>query len=74
MKPVANWRDVLRHAWSVRMLALALVAALFTGVEQALPLLQGALLLPPLAWAAITVVLVGAGFLARLLFQEELSE
>jgi hypothetical protein len=38
MKLVANWRAVLRCAWSIRLMILA---GLLSGVEVALPLLDG---------------------------------
>jgi len=40
MKLVANWRAVLRRAWSVRLM---LAAGLLSGAEIALPLLDGLL-------------------------------
>jgi hypothetical protein len=38
MKLLANWRDVLRRAWSIR---LTIPAARFSRLEVALPLLDG---------------------------------
>ena len=43
MKPVANWRAVLRKAWSARLM---LLAALLSGAEVVLPLLGGILPIP----------------------------
>jgi hypothetical protein len=70
MKPVANWRAVLRRAWSIRLM---LLAGLLSGAEVALPLLDGILPIPPGAFAPLTVVTVGAAFVARLVVQKGLS-
>jgi hypothetical protein len=71
MKPVHNWRDVLRKAWSIRLM---LLAALLSGAEVALPLLDGVLPIPPGIFAALTFVTVGAAFIARLVVQKGLSD
>jgi hypothetical protein len=71
MKPVANWRAVLRRAWSVRLM---LLAGLLSGAEVALPLLDGILPIPPGVFAALTFITVGAAFVARLVVQKGLSD
>lgn len=69
IKLVHNWGDVLKWAWSVRLM---LLAGVFSGLEQAVPLLDG--YLPHGVFAALSGVSVGAAFVARMLYQEELSD
>lgn len=70
LKIVDNWRAVLKHAWSVRLL---LVAAVLSGMEVALPLLNGLLPVPPLVFAAFSGLCVCGAFIARFIVQEKLS-
>lgn len=70
MRIVKNWRAVLQHAWSVRLL---LVAAMLSGLEVALPLLNGVLPIPPLIFAALSGVCVCGAFIARFVAQEKIS-
>lgn len=70
MRLVANWRDVLRHAWSTRFM---LVAAVLSGVEVALPFLDGLLPIPERLFAALSGVSVAAAFIARFVAQKGLS-
>lgn len=63
MKPVDNWRRVLRHAWSVRVLALLV---LFSGLEVALPFFYGAL--PITDWQRGGIYFVVSGLAALLRF------
>jgi hypothetical protein len=72
MKPVANWRAVLRCTWSIRLMLLA--GGLLSGAEVALPLLDGILPIPPGVFAALTFIMVGAAFFAQLVVQKELSD
>jgi hypothetical protein len=55
MKPVDNWRSVLRHAWSLRLIVLA---AVLGGLEVVLPLFSDAV---PRALFALLSVLVSVG-------------
>lgn len=71
MKPVANWRTVLRTAWSIRLM---LFAGLLSGAEVVLPLLDGILPIPPGIFAGLTFLTVGAAFVARLVVQKGLSD
>lgn len=63
---IANWRGVLKHAWSVRLLA---GAALFSGLEVALPFLDG--YLPISEWGraliyfGVTVAALALRFVAQ---------
>lgn len=71
MKPVANWRAVLRSAWSIRLIALAFT---LTAAEVALPLLEGFLPIPPGLFAALSGLAGAGAFVARLVAQKELSD
>lgn len=64
-----NWRRVLRRAWSVRLI---LLAALLSGLEVALPLLNFELL-PPGLLAGLSFATTAAAFVARLVAQSSLS-
>jgi len=68
MHPVPEWRRIIRHAWSVRLL---FVAAILSGLEAALPYLP--LPIPPGALAGLTVVVVAAAFVARIVAQKEFN-
>lgn len=70
MRIVDNWRAVLKHAWSVRLL---FVAALLSGLEVALPLLNGLLPIPPLIFAALSGLCVCGAFIARFVVQKKIS-
>ena len=71
MKPVANWRAVLRHAWSVRLLAVAFI---LTGLEVALPLMDGLLPIPPRSFAILAGLATAGAFVARLVAQKGVSK
>lgn len=71
IKPVDNWRLVLRHAWSVRLIGLA---ALLSGAEVAIPLLTP--FVPQhylIGFAALVFVVIVAAFIARFVAQEKLG-
>lgn len=71
LKLVANWRVVLRKAWSIRLMALA---AVLSGLEVALPFMD---VNPdgPHGWfAAASALTVGAAFVARLLAQKGIRD
>lgn len=70
MKLIDNWRAVLKHAWSVRLL---LIAGVLSGLEVALPLLNGVLPIPPLTFATLSGLCVFGAFIARFVVQEKLS-
>lgn len=70
MTLVADWRAVLRHAWSIRFI---LLAALFSGLEVAVPLLQGLLPISPGLFAVLCFACVVGAFIARLVAQKQLS-
>ena len=67
MKIISNWREVLRRAWSARLMILA---GILSGAEVALPYFTGAV--PQGALAALSSVVVSAAFVARFLAQRNL--
>lgn len=68
---VSNWRDVLRKAWSVRLL---LLAGLLSGLEVALPLIDGVYEIQRGVFAALSGVTVAGAFVARIVAQKGLSD
>ena len=70
MKLVADWRRVLRHAWSVRLI---LIAALLSGIEVALPMVGGLLPIPMGLFALLSFLVTVAAFVARLLVQPKMK-
>lgn len=68
---VENWRTVLSRAWSVRLLA---VAGILTGIEAALPLLDGYVNVPRWVFSTLTALVVCAAFIARFIAQKGLSK
>ena len=69
-KLVWNWREILRYAWSIRLL---IVAGLLSGAEVALPLLDGLLPVPKGVFAGLSFLATGGAFVARLVAQETVS-
>jgi hypothetical protein len=68
VKLASDWREVLRKAWSIRLM---LLAGLLSGVEVAVPFFADAL--PRGTFAALSAVSVAAAFVARLVAQKDLS-
>jgi hypothetical protein len=71
MKLLWNWKLVLRHAWSVRLMILA---AILSGIEVALPLLDGFVEVPRGTFAALTAVVTTAAFVTRFVVQTNIPE
>lgn len=69
MMLIPNWRDVIKKAWSMRLMALA---GALSGAEVALPYLDGLLPIPPGIFAALTFITVGAAWVSRLVAQQNL--
>lgn len=67
MKLVSDWRRVLRHAWSIRLL---LAAALLSGLEVVLPYLGDFFLIPTGAFAAVTFIVTVVAFVMRIKSQK----
>lgn len=68
MKLLPNWRDVLAKAWSIKFMVLA---AIMSGVEVVMSILQPSNTLPPGVFAALAGVVTSAALVARLLAQNE---
>lgn len=67
---VSNWKRVLKHAWSIRLI---LLAGLLSGAEIALPLLQAVLPVPAGVFAGLSFAATAGAFVARLVAQETVS-
>lgn len=65
-----NWLNILRYAWSVRLI---LAAGLLAGAEAMLLVLQPVINLPMLMLACLSGVLTFGALVARLLAQKELG-
>lgn len=68
---VHNWRQVLKRAWSVRLM---LIAGLLSGLEFAIPYLDGYVDIPPRLFALLSGLTVAAAFIARLLAQKDVAD
>lgn len=71
MHLLPNWRDVLRRAWSVRLMILA---GILSGLEVALPFTEGWLPVPVGVFAALSAVMTCIAFIARLVAQKNLKD
>jgi len=65
-----NWRAILKHAWSVRLLALA---GVLTGMEAVLPFADGLIPIPKGWLAGLSFLVIGGAFVARLVAQQSVS-
>lgn len=68
MTLLPNWRGVLRKAWSIKFMVLA---ALMSGAEVVMSILQPSNTLPPGVFAALAGVVTSVALVARLLAQNE---
>jgi hypothetical protein len=66
---IANWREVLRKAWSIRLI---LLAGLLSGLEAVLPYI-GALPIPSGVFALLSMFVIAASFAARLMAQKDIK-
>jgi hypothetical protein len=71
MKLTSNWREVLRYAWSIRLMILA---GVLSGLEVALPLIDGLFPIPQGVFAALSGLTVAGAFVARLVAQRNLTD
>jgi hypothetical protein len=60
-----NWKDILKHAWSLRFMGLAFV---FTTLEVALPFFSEAV--PQRVFGALSGLCAAAAFVSRLVAQK----
>jgi hypothetical protein len=70
MTPVHNWRDVLRYAWSLRLIVLA---GLLSGVELAIPFFFENPPIPRGLFALLAVLVSVAAAIARFVAQRKVS-
>lgn len=70
MKLVADWRRVLRYAWSARLI---LLAAVLSGIEVALPLVAGFVSVPAGIFATLSFLVTVAAFVARIVAQPKMK-
>lgn len=68
MTPAHNWREVLRYAWSIRLM---LLAALLSGAEVALPFFEYSI--PAGIFAAMSAITTAAALVARFIAQVPIS-
>lgn len=68
MNILNNWRDILAHAWSVRLMALA---AALTGLEVAAPYLGELIAIPTGLFAALSGLCSAAALVARVIAQKD---
>lgn len=68
MKLTCDWKEILKKAWSVRLMILA---ALLSGVEVALPFFSS--VIPAGIFAALSFLAVSTAFVARLVAQKDLD-
>lgn len=74
MKLVADWRRVLRHAWSVHLTIAAALVALIGAADTAWPFLDGIVPVSPTVFALIAGVLSFAATLSRFVYQPEMHD
>jgi hypothetical protein len=70
MNLVPNARAVLRHAWSIRLI---LLAALLSGIEVALAIAGPFIPVRPGVFAAVSMLVTMAAFVARFVAQATVS-
>lgn len=68
MKPLHNWRDIIRFAWSWRLMALAVVLSI---LEVGLPFYSHAF--PHGVFAALSGLVTVGAMVARVVAQNRLS-
>lgn len=66
MTLVANWRAVVKRAWSIRLIILA---GMLSGAEIALPVIDQFVDLPRGLFAALSFAATAGAFIARLVAQ-----
>ena len=71
MKPVPNWRRVLRYAWSIKLI---IAAGVLSGAEIALPLIREFMDVPRGVFAGLSFAATAGAFIARLIAQRSVSD
>jgi hypothetical protein len=65
-----HWRQVLKHAWSIR---LDIVSIILTAALSVIPILTGTTIIAPLTLAMLSLVLTVLSMGLRLVKQEKVS-
>jgi len=65
MKLLSNWRNILKKAWSIRLLV---IAGLLSGLEVILPYFADAM--PRGVFSALSLAVICSAFVTRLLAQQ----
>lgn len=65
---VSDWRDIVRYAWSFRLIVLA---GMLTGAEVLLPDLPAYFDISPRLYSVLTLVVVTAALVARIAAQRK---
>lgn len=68
MTLLPDWQDILKRAWSIRLLVLSTV---LTGIEIILPMFE--LQMPQFLFGIAMLVITIAAFVSRLMVQKEKS-
>lgn len=66
MKLYENWREIVKKAWSIRLIVLA---GMLTGCEVMLPIVSSTI--PAGMFAGLSFVATTAAFIARLIAQKD---
>jgi polyferredoxin len=71
VKVLWNWRQILRRAWSIRLI---LLAGLFSGLEVAFAVFADSPPIPRGTFASLSGLTTMAAFIARVIAQKDVSE
>lgn len=67
---IPNWRDVLAHAWSIKLI---IIAGILSGIEVVMPLLPTFIQIKPGYFAGGSFVVTMGAFVARITAQKSIS-
>lgn len=70
MKLLPNWRDVLRYAWSVKLI---IIACALSAIEAVLPFIPELYMVPRGLFALMTLVTAFSALFARFVAQRSIS-
>lgn len=66
-----DWKYIVKKAWSIRLMA---VAAVLSGVEIAMPMLDGIVDMPRGLFAGFSGLVTAAAFVSRLVAQRSMND
>ena len=69
MKLLSDWRDVLKRAWSIRLIVLA---GILSGLEVILPMVNDQF--PRGLFAVVSLLVTAGAFIARIVAQKNLKD